>query len=79
METIVSVYEAKAHLSKLIAEVMKSGTSVTICRNNKPVVDLVPHVVNPEPLRQDPALQGALFHGDPCNLVDAADWPEELR
>ena len=77
--TAVSTYEAKAHLSRLIAEVERTGKRVTICRNRKPVVDLVPHHEVTDPLRQDPELAGAVFQGDACAPVSVADWPEELR
>lgn len=75
----VSTYEAKAHLSKLIAEVQKTGTPVTICRNNRPVVDIVPHRESRDPLEQAPQLKGARFLGDPCALASAEDWPESAR
>jgi prevent-host-death family protein len=75
----VSTYEAKAHLSRLIAEVERTGKTVTICRNNHPVVDIVPHRTSQDPLEQAPHLQGARFHGDPCEPVSAEDWPEAAR
>jgi len=75
----VSTYEAKAHLSRLIAEVQRTGTPITICRNNQPVVDLVPHRNSPDPLEQAPQLQGARFLVDPCAPVSAEDWPESAR
>ena len=79
MNRTVSTYEAKAHLSKLIAEVEQTRKPVTICRNRKPVVDLVAHVERANPLKQAPALKGAVFHGDPCAPVHPDDWPEALR
>ena len=79
METVVNIYEAKAHFSRLIGEVVKSGKPIVICRNRKPVVDVVPHVQNRNPLLQDPLLAGAVFQGDPCKLVDEEDWPKEVR
>ena len=39
---VVNVSEAKAKLSKLI-DLVYYGESVTIAKNNLPVVDLVPH------------------------------------
>jgi len=77
--TKVSTYEAKAHLSKLIAEVERTGKAVTICRNQRPVVDLVPHREIPDPLVQAPHLKGAVFHGDPCGPVAEEDWPATAR
>jgi prevent-host-death family protein len=75
----ISTYEAKAKLSKLIALVEQSGEPITICRNNKPIVDLVVHREPGDPLVQDSELKGAVYHGDPTAPVDEADWPEELR
>lgn len=77
--TVVSLHDAKAHLSQLIAEVERTGNTVTICRNRKPVVDLVTHRKAPDPLTRDPSLAGAVFHGDPCAPVVDEDWPDELR
>lgn len=75
----VSTYEAKAHLSRLISEVQRTGKPVTICRNNLPVVDLVPHRAANDPLEQAPHLRGARFHGDPCGPLSVEDWPETAR
>jgi len=77
--TTVSTYEAKARLSELIAEVERTGKPVTICRNHRPVVDLVLHRVVQDPLEQAPQLKGAKFYGDPCAPASEEDWPEELR
>jgi prevent-host-death family protein len=38
----VSIYEAKTHLSQLIAEVEATGEEVVIRRHNVPVAKLVP-------------------------------------
>lgn len=75
----VSTYEVKAHLSRLIAEVERTGKPVTICRNNHPEVDIVPHRDDRDPLEQAPQLKGARFLGDPCAPVSVNDWPEAAR
>lgn len=79
MKTLVSIYDTKARLSKLIRQVERTGKAVTVCRNGKPVVDLVVHREVVDPLASDPALHGAVFHGDPCAPVDERDWPTEQR
>lgn len=80
MKDSVNIYEAKAHLSKLIAEVERTGKTITICRHHEPVVDLVPHrPAMRDPLEPDPELKGAVFRGDPCAPVGDEDWPEALR
>ena len=38
----VSIYEAKTHLSQLIAEVERTGEEIVIRRHNVPVAKLVP-------------------------------------
>ena len=38
----VSIYEAKTHLSQLIAQVEQTGEEVVIRRHNTPVAKLVP-------------------------------------
>lgn len=52
--TVVSVHEAKTHLSRLIEQVL-AGEEVVISRNKEPVVRLVREV----PLKKKPLL-GAL-------------------
>jgi antitoxin (DNA-binding transcriptional repressor) of toxin-antitoxin stability system len=59
--------------------VEKTGNPVTICRNNHPIVDIVPHRNVNDLLEPSPHLQGARFHGDPCAPVSAEDWPEAAR
>jgi prevent-host-death family protein len=48
--TIVSVHEAKTHLSRLIEQVL-AGEEVTVTRNREPVVKLVPAAPAPKPRR----------------------------
>ncbi len=46
MKTL-NVHEAETHLSAVLAEVADKQESFLICRNGRPVADLVPHrVVN---------------------------------
>ncbi len=75
----VNIYDAKARLSKLIAEIEKDGLPVIICRNGKPIADLVPHREVTDPLQQDPELTGAIYYADPCSQVTEEDWPEASR
>jgi prevent-host-death family protein len=48
----VSIYEAKSHLSQLIAQVERTGEEVVIRRHNVPVARLVPYrpVIQPRQL-----------------------------
>ncbi len=79
MKTMVNIYEAKTRFSQLVDEVESKGATLVICRNKKPVADLVPHRSADDPLRPDSTLAGAVFHGDPCAPLPAADWPKNLQ
>ena len=79
MKKAVNIYEAKAHLSRLIVELQRTGKPITICRNREPVADLVPHRKPGNPLKQDSSLKGARFHGDPGAPIGEEDWPEDAR
>jgi antitoxin (DNA-binding transcriptional repressor) of toxin-antitoxin stability system len=79
MKNEANIYEAKSQLSKLIAKVEETGEPYVICRNGKPVVDLVVHRQARDPLDPDPALRGARFKGDPTAGLNEEDWPESLR
>jgi prevent-host-death family protein len=47
----VTIYEAKSNLSKLIAEVERTGREIVIRRNNVPVAKLVPYPRDLSPRR----------------------------
>ncbi len=82
MEKRVNIYEAKTHLSELINQVRETGEPYTICKNNKPVVDIVLHEEQgekktlPDPL---PEYSGkAVYLCDPLGSTEDL-WPEEYR
>lgn len=39
----LNVHETKTNLSSILAQVEMQGEKFTICRNGKPIADLVPH------------------------------------
>ena len=82
MDKRVNIYEAKTHLSELINQVRETGVPYTICKNNKPVVDIVVHKEVQEtfdPLEQDPVLKNsATYLCDPLGSTEDL-WPEEYR
>ena len=75
----INIYEAKAHFSKIVTKVQETGESITICKNGKPVVDVIQHRAVGDPLEPDAELLGAVYRGDPCAPVGEEDWPKELR
>ena len=82
MDKRINIYEAKTHLSEVIKQVQETGEPYTICKNNKPVVDIVPHKdveKDFDPLKQDPTLKGTAFYFcDPLGSTEDL-WPEECR
>ena len=75
----VSMYEAKAKLSALVAEIEAGEDRVILCRHGVPVAELVPHRRGQGVVTTDPALAGAKFLADPCAPLSADDWPSHLR
>lgn len=75
----VNTHEAKTRLSELLREVEEKGTTIVICRNNKPVAELsAPAGSATNPLETDPALKIRL-HYDPAEPLDDDEWPQEAR
>ena len=79
MTTAMNIYDAKAHFSKIISEVERTGIHVVIYRHKIPVAEIVPLRSKTDPLVSDPALKGATFSGDPTAPLSAEDWPEAIR
>jgi prevent-host-death family protein len=82
MRKKLNIYEAKTHLSEVIRQVQETGEPYAICKNNKPVVDVVVHreVAKkkklPDPL---PEYDGKVVYlYDPLESTEDL-WPEEFR
>jgi len=75
MMKVVNVHEAKTKLSALLAEVEKKGERISICRNGKPVADLVPHR-RPDRLRPHPIMGAIKIKYDPTEPLKDDEWPE---
>ena len=76
----INLYQAKTQFSRLVAAVEKQGERIVVCRNGRPVADLVPHTtIAYNNLDPDPLLVGARFLGNPSSPVEVGDWPEHLR
>ncbi len=71
----VNVHEAKTKLSALLAEVEKNGERISICRNGKPVADLVPHT-HPDRLAPHPVMSAIKIKYDPTEPLNDDEWPE---
>jgi prevent-host-death family protein len=77
MKTI-NVHQAKTDLSRLLAEIEKTGKRIVICRNGKPVADLVPHACGVS-MDGDRKLGAIKVAYDPTEEASEADWPPDAR
>ncbi|MEY2507556.1 MAG: Antitoxin Phd YefM, type toxin-antitoxin system [Verrucomicrobiota bacterium] len=74
----VNVHEAKTGFSGLLAEIERKGSRIVICRNGKPVADLVPHEAEVS-MTADKRLGAIGIHYDPTEEAREDEWPSELR
>ena len=71
----VNIHEAKTKLSSLLSEVEEAGTEIRICRNGKPVADLVPHRKRGR-LNPHPVMSKVSIDYDPTEALTEDEWPE---
>ena len=71
----VNIHEAKTTLSALLTKVEKSGERIFICRNGKPVADLVPHERRNR-LTPHPTMSKIKIKYDPTKPLAPDEWPE---
>ena len=74
----VNVHEAKTGFSGLLAEIEQKRSRIVICRNGKPVADLVPHQTDVS-MEPDKKLGAIGIHYDPIEGAGEEEWPPELR
>ena len=74
----VNVHEAKTNFSSLLATVEDSHESFVICRNGKPVANLVPHQ-RASRTRTHPTLGKINIGYDPVEPLSHSEWPEAAR
>ncbi len=77
--SIVTEKEAKAKFPALLAAVVKSGQPIVICRDGKPVADLVPHRKVRRNLKPDPILSKIVIKCDLTEPLSEKAWPKECR
>jgi prevent-host-death family protein len=74
----VNVHEAKTNFSSLLAKLEADRETIVICRNGKPVADLVPHKkVNR--LKPHPVLSKIKINYDPTEPLSEDEWPKASR
>jgi prevent-host-death family protein len=72
----INVHHAKTHLSAVLAEIEKQGERYLICRNGRPIADLVPHEQR-DRLTPHPVMKQIAIHYDPTESLSEEEWPEE--
>ena len=75
MKTL-NVHDAKTHLSAVLVEIAEKGETFLICRNGKPVADLVPHKEKSR-LTPHPVLRKIRIKYDPTEPLTADEWAVE--
>jgi prevent-host-death family protein len=75
---IVNVHEAKTRLSSLLAEIEESGETILICRNGKPVANLVPHRKR-DRLKRHPVMSRIQIHYNPIEPLAEDEWVEDAK
>jgi antitoxin (DNA-binding transcriptional repressor) of toxin-antitoxin stability system len=74
----VNVHDAKTGFSALLTEIEKNGQRIVICRNGKPIADLVPHRGEVS-MAADKKLGAIKIKYDPTEEASEADWPSDDR
>lgn len=74
----MNVHEAKTHLSSLLLALERDGQTVVICRNGRPVADLVPHP-RAHRTKTHPVLGNIKIGYDPAEPLAGDEWPEAAR
>lgn len=72
----LNVHEAKTHLSSVLAEIEEHGERFLICRNGRPVAELVPHEKRNR-IVPHPVMRKIVLHYDPTEPLTDDEWPEE--
>ena len=74
----VNVHEAKTNFSSLLAKLEETSETIVICRNGKPVADLVPHRQKNR-IKPHPELGKIKIGYDPIESISSDEWPEAAR
>ena len=69
----LNIHETKTNLSSILARVETQGEKFTICRNGKPIADLVPHQKKSR-LELHPLLSQVKVKCDLTAPITTEDW-----
>ncbi|MDA1142330.1 MAG: type II toxin-antitoxin system Phd/YefM family antitoxin [Planctomycetota bacterium] len=71
----VNIHEAKTNLSSMLQEIEELGESFLICRNGKPVANLVSHRKH-DRTKRHPTMSKISITYDPTEDLSEAEWGE---
>ena len=71
----LNIHEAKTKLSAVLMEIEQKGESYLICRNGKPIAELIPHRKRSR-LRYHPVLSKININYDPTEELSKEEWGE---
>jgi antitoxin (DNA-binding transcriptional repressor) of toxin-antitoxin stability system len=71
----LNVHEAKTRLSAVLMEIEKTGKTFLICRNGKPVAEMIPYK-RPSRLAYHPTLSRIEIGYDPVEELSEDEWGE---
>ncbi|MCZ7638967.1 MAG: type II toxin-antitoxin system prevent-host-death family antitoxin [Verrucomicrobia bacterium] len=74
----VNVHEAKTNFSSLLARLEATSETIVICRNGRPVANLVPHR-HTRRTQPHPVLRKIRIKYDPVEPVSESEWPRRFR
>lgn len=71
----LNIHEAKTNLSAVLMEVEQKGETFLICRNGKPIAELIPHKKTSR-TAYHPFLSNIHINYDPVEDLSDAEWGE---
>jgi prevent-host-death family protein len=76
---LFNIHDAKSNLSGLVADVETKHETVMLCRNGKPVAQIVPIKALGSPLKHSAKLGKLKLSYDPTETLAADEWPMDAR
>ena len=73
---MANIHETKTNLSSLLAKIEKSGEKVLVCRNGKPVAEIVVHKQT-DRLKPHPVMGNIEINYDPVEPLAEEEWAGE--
>jgi antitoxin (DNA-binding transcriptional repressor) of toxin-antitoxin stability system len=75
MKTL-SIHDVETQLVSVLLDIEKKGEQFVICRDGKPVADIIPHRRKSR-LTPHPVISQITIKYDPTETLTSDEWPEE--